>query len=65
MGKKSGTSWLTVVKRAFRSPAKGNEKKSSRRREEHEQDDEEKVINDTINDFSMFLCITKFLQWYS
>ncbi|XP_031262780.1 protein IQ-DOMAIN 1-like [Pistacia vera] len=42
MGKKNGTSWLTIVKRAFRSPTKENEKKSSRRREEHEQEEEEK-----------------------
>ncbi|KAL9345720.1 hypothetical protein Peur_060573 [Populus x canadensis] len=42
MGKKGGTSWLTIVKRAFRSPSKENEKKSSRRREEHDQEEEEK-----------------------
>ncbi|KAL5831437.1 hypothetical protein ACOSQ4_016791 [Xanthoceras sorbifolium] len=42
MGKKSGSSWLTIVKRAFRSPTKENEKKSSRRREEHEPEEEEK-----------------------
>ncbi|CBI34598.3 unnamed protein product, partial [Vitis vinifera] len=41
MGKKGGSSWLTVVKRAFRSPIKDNEKKSSRRREEHELEEEE------------------------
>ncbi|KAL3499103.1 hypothetical protein ACH5RR_041835 [Cinchona calisaya] len=43
MGKKGGSSWLTVVKRAFRSPTKDttNQKKSSRRREETEQDEEE------------------------
>lgn len=45
MAKKSGTtSWLTVVKKAFRSPTKDSEKKSCRRRDEnHEQEDEEKV----------------------
>lgn len=45
MGKIGGSSsWLTVVKRAFRSPTKeANEKRSSRRREEHEADEEEKV----------------------
>ncbi|KAJ9148155.1 hypothetical protein P3X46_030239 [Hevea brasiliensis] len=43
MGKKSGTSWFTIVKRAFRSPTKENEKKSSRRREEHDQQEEEKM----------------------
>lgn len=32
---------MTVVKRAFRSPIKDNEKKSSRRREEHELEEEE------------------------
>lgn len=45
MGKKGGTSWLTVVKRAFRSPSKNEDKKSSRRREENEQEEEEQVIN--------------------
>ena len=43
MGKKGGTSWLTAVKRAFRSPSKENDKKSSKRREEQEVEDEEKV----------------------
>ncbi|CAK7357440.1 unnamed protein product [Dovyalis caffra] len=42
MGKKGGTSWLTIVKRAFRSPSKENEKKSSKRIEEHDQKEEEK-----------------------
>lgn len=44
MGKKSGTSWFTIVKRAFRSPSKNdNEKRSSRRREdEFELEEEEK-----------------------
>ncbi|GFS44511.1 hypothetical protein Acr_00g0090780 [Actinidia rufa] len=42
MGKKGGTSWLTVVKRAFRSPSKDDDKKSTRRREESEQDEDEK-----------------------
>ncbi|GFZ04976.1 hypothetical protein Acr_17g0005480 [Actinidia rufa] len=37
-----GTSWLTVVKRAFRSPSKDNDKKSTRRREESVQDEDEK-----------------------
>ena len=46
MGKKGGSSWLTVVKRAFRSPTKDNEKKSSRRREEHElEEEEEEKVN--------------------
>ncbi|OVA04723.1 IQ motif [Macleaya cordata] len=43
MGKKEGTSWLTAVKRAFRSPTKKNDKTSGgRRREEHEEEEEEK-----------------------
>ncbi|XP_043718416.1 protein IQ-DOMAIN 17-like [Telopea speciosissima] len=42
MGKKGGTSWLTAVKRAFRSPTKDNETRSSRRREDHDQEEEEK-----------------------
>ncbi|KAJ6297847.1 hypothetical protein OIU76_019040 [Salix suchowensis] len=42
MGKKSDTSWLTIVKRAFRFPSKENEKRSSRRREEHYQEEEGK-----------------------
>ncbi|KAJ4728033.1 Protein IQ-DOMAIN like [Melia azedarach] len=42
MGKKGGTSWLTAVKRAFRSPTKESDKKSSRqRREEYEQEEDE------------------------
>lgn len=42
MGKRGGTSWLTAVKRAFRSPTKESEKKSSRqRREEHDQEDDD------------------------
>ncbi|TQD98963.1 hypothetical protein C1H46_015433 [Malus baccata] len=43
MGKKSGTSWLTIVKRAFRSPTKDyDQQKSSKRRDEHEPEEEEK-----------------------
>ncbi|KAM1128583.1 hypothetical protein ACFX13_039211 [Malus domestica] len=43
MGKKSGTSWLTIVKGAFRSPTKDyDQPKSSRRRDEHEPKEEEK-----------------------
>ena len=48
MGKKGGTSWLTAVKRAFRSPTKeSHDKRSNRRREEPDQqeEDEEKVCN--------------------
>lgn len=44
MGKRGGSSWLTAVKRAFRSPTKETDK-SCRRREEHDQEeDEEKVF---------------------
>ncbi|XP_039007487.1 protein IQ-DOMAIN 1-like isoform X2 [Hibiscus syriacus] len=46
MGKKGGTSWLTAVKRAFRSPTKeSHEKKCNRRKDEsdhHPEEDEEK-----------------------
>ena len=45
MGKIGGSSWLTAVKRAFRSSSKENGKRSSRRREENEQEEEEKVQN--------------------
>ncbi|XP_074587728.1 protein IQ-DOMAIN 17-like [Curcuma longa] len=43
MGKKSsgGGSWLTAVKRAFRSPTKDSDKKTSRQREGANQDDHE------------------------
>uniref|UniRef100_A0A5B7B8Y5 DUF4005 domain-containing protein n=1 Tax=Davidia involucrata TaxID=16924 RepID=A0A5B7B8Y5_DAVIN len=42
MGKKGGTSWLTAVKRAFRSPTKESDhKRSNRRRDEHNQDEQE------------------------
>ncbi|XP_028806655.1 protein IQ-DOMAIN 14 [Neltuma alba] len=42
MGKAGASSWLTAVKRAFRSPTKETDKRSSsRRREEPEQEEEE------------------------
>ncbi|KAK2649975.1 hypothetical protein Ddye_017464 [Dipteronia dyeriana] len=42
MGKKGGTSWLTAVKRAFRSPTKDSDKRCNRqRRENHEQEEDE------------------------
>ncbi|XP_057981437.1 protein IQ-DOMAIN 17-like [Malania oleifera] len=42
MGKKGGgTSWLTAVKRAFRSPTKETDKRSNRRREENDQEEDE------------------------
>ncbi|KAG8476431.1 hypothetical protein CXB51_033316 [Gossypium anomalum] len=44
MGKNTATSWLSMVKKAFRSPGKDYEKKSSRRREEcgNQEEDEKK-----------------------
>ncbi|GAB2224084.1 hypothetical protein Droror1_Dr00004831 [Drosera rotundifolia] len=50
MGKKSGTSWLTAVKRAFRSPTKDTEnvrhcrrkEDHHRQQQEHEEDDDKK-----------------------
>ncbi|XP_073043003.1 protein IQ-DOMAIN 17-like isoform X1 [Primulina eburnea] len=45
MGKTGGNSWLTAVKRAFRSPTKDTEKKSCRRKMEqqnHQEQEEEK-----------------------
>lgn len=45
MGKKGSSSWLTAVKRAFRSPTKDTDKRSGRRREDCDQEeDEEKVF---------------------
>ncbi|KAI3867522.1 hypothetical protein MKX03_010578 [Papaver bracteatum] len=43
MGKKEGNSWLTAVKRAFRSPTKTKSKsdKNGKRREDHEEEEEE------------------------
>ncbi|XP_016479221.1 protein IQ-DOMAIN 18 isoform X1 [Nicotiana tabacum] len=42
MGKSSGgSSWLGLMKKAFRSPVKDNDMRSSRRREEAEQEEEE------------------------
>ncbi|KAK9064388.1 hypothetical protein SSX86_015770 [Deinandra increscens subsp. villosa] len=45
MGKKGGSSWLTAVKRAFRSPAKDSDKKTHRKTQEnkpdHDLDDED------------------------
>ena len=43
MGKKGGSSWLTALKRAFRSPTKESDKRATGTG--HEQDeDEEKVL---------------------
>lgn len=54
MGKKGGgggSSWLTAVKRAFRSPSKDSEKRSTRRKDEQhiqdqlvDHDEEDKVL---------------------
>ncbi|KAI3711497.1 hypothetical protein L2E82_41622 [Cichorium intybus] len=44
MGKKGGSSWLTAVKRAFRSPSKDSDKKSHRRShdtQDHDLDEED------------------------
>ncbi|KAJ0111951.1 hypothetical protein Patl1_00681 [Pistacia atlantica] len=42
MGKKGGTSWLTAVKRAFRSPTKESDRRSNKqRREENDQEEDE------------------------
>ena len=50
MGKKGGSSWLTAVKRAFRSPSKdSSEKKTNKKTNDHSQehdhldDDDDKV----------------------
>ncbi|XP_008776838.1 protein IQ-DOMAIN 1-like [Phoenix dactylifera] len=42
MGKKGGSSWLTAVKRAFRSPSKDSPKKPSRPREDPDHDEDKK-----------------------
>ncbi|XP_045788265.1 protein IQ-DOMAIN 17-like [Trifolium pratense] len=41
MGKKGSSSWLTAVKRAFRSPTKDSDKRSARRREDCDQEEDE------------------------
>lgn len=40
MGKKGGSSWLTAVKRAFRSPVKDSEKRNNRNKDEQEEEEE-------------------------
>ena len=45
MGKMGSSSWLTTVKRAFRSPTKDADKRTTRRRKEkndQEEDDDKK-----------------------
>jgi len=50
MGKKGGTSWLTAVKRAFRSPTKdSHDKRSNIRREEPDQEEDEEKVCTSIN----------------
>jgi hypothetical protein len=44
MGKKGGSSWLTVVKRAFRSPNKENDKRTAGTTGHDQEEDEEKVF---------------------
>ena len=44
MGKKGGSSWLTVVKRAFRSPAKENDKRNAGTTGHGREEEEEKVF---------------------
>lgn len=61
MGKKGGSSWLTAVRRAFRSPSKDKEK-PSRQREEHEQEEEEKVIRTHV---SLIFAILSFIHQIS
>ncbi|KAD7479010.1 hypothetical protein E3N88_02146 [Mikania micrantha] len=41
MGKKAGSSWLTAVKRAFRSPSKDSDKKTHRKNQDRDLDDED------------------------
>ncbi|XP_021767933.1 protein IQ-DOMAIN 1-like [Chenopodium quinoa] len=41
MGKAGGTSWITAVKKVFRSPMKSSPKKNCKRKEECARDDEE------------------------
>ena len=58
MGKKGSSSWLTAVKRAFRSPTKDGDKRSSRRREDYDQEeDEEKVLNTKYRGGGVFRCL--------
>lgn len=56
MGKMGGTSWLTAVKKVFRSPTKQiNDKKSGRRTVDHEQEEEEKVFCSIIFFYHSFI----------
>lgn len=58
MGKKGSSSWLTAVKRAFRSPTKDSEKRSGRRREDCDQEeDEEKVLKKNSVNFSFLFIV--------
>lgn len=64
MGKAGASSWLTAVKRAFRSPTRESDKRSSRRREETEQEEEEeeKVRTISISNPNLQLLFLEFLQ---
>lgn len=62
MGKKGGTSWLTAVKRAFRSPTKD----SNRRRDDHhdQEEDEDKVTDWLLLNFTFHIFpIIHFCFW--
>lgn len=54
MGKRGGSSWLTAVKRAFRSPSKDtDQKRNTRRKEDHNnpfepEEEEEKVYSNGV-----------------
>uniref|UniRef100_A0A6N2KZX0 DUF4005 domain-containing protein n=1 Tax=Salix viminalis TaxID=40686 RepID=A0A6N2KZX0_SALVM len=61
MGKIGGGSWLSAVKRAFRSPSKENDKRSSRRREDHEQESSLFVIKE-LTDIEKCFCFVLFVQ---
>lgn len=65
MGKKgSGSSWLTAVKRAFRSPTKDTDKRSGRRRDQDcdQEEDEDKVLK--ILFFSLHFTFPYFYDLY-
>jgi hypothetical protein len=66
MGKKGSSSWLTAVKRAFRSPTKDSDKRSARRREDCDQEeDEEKVLKKNYDflkfNYDLFSCFVSYL----
>ena len=71
MGKKGGSSWLTAVKRAFRSPTKETDKKSGRRREDHDQEEDEEKVWDfffflkNLNFFCFLVCLNWWVDRYN